>query len=144
LSYIESHVGRTPEIIQLAHSSIAVSGSVGLELLYHGKPSVVVYRVGRFDLFMCRLFKTSPYISLVNLLAGKELYPEFLTDRCDDDAISRHILRWLNDSAAYDAVRAELTRLRAQMAQPGACERAARFILEVVQAGNPQRRQKAA
>jgi len=41
---VEVHAGRTPEIIHLAHSCIAVSGSVGLELLYHGKPSVVTYR----------------------------------------------------------------------------------------------------
>jgi lipid-A-disaccharide synthase len=136
LSYIESHVGRTPEIIELAHSCIAVSGSVGLELLYRGRPAVVVYRVRRFDLFVCRLFKTSDYISLVNLLAGKELYPEFLTDRCAAETISRHILHWLNDRAAYDAVRAGLRSLRAQVAQPGASERAARFILEVIHAGH--------
>ena len=37
---IEAHVGRTPEIIRLAHACVAVSGSVGLELLYHGKPDV--------------------------------------------------------------------------------------------------------
>src|SRR5262249_610088 len=44
LSYIEPCVGRTPEIIHLAHSCIAVSGSVGLELLYRVKPSVILYR----------------------------------------------------------------------------------------------------
>jgi lipid-A-disaccharide synthase len=144
LPYIESHVGRTPEIIQLAHSCIAVSGSVGLELLYHGKPAVIVYRIRRLDLLVCRLLKTSDYISLVNLLSGKELYPEFLTDRCDAEAISRHILHWLNDSAAYNAVRAELSALRAQMAQPGACKRAARYILEFVQASRQQPARKAA
>ena len=37
--------GRTAEIIHLAKATVAVSGSVGLELLYRGKPSVVVYRV---------------------------------------------------------------------------------------------------
>ena len=42
---MEVHVGRTAEIIHLAHSVIAKSGSVGLELLYHGKPAVVVYQL---------------------------------------------------------------------------------------------------
>ena len=42
---IEVHAGRTAEIIHLAHSVIAKSGSVGLELLYHGKPAVVVYQL---------------------------------------------------------------------------------------------------
>jgi lipid-A-disaccharide synthase len=69
-------VNRTPEIIQLAYSCIAVSGSVGLELLYRTRPSIVFYRIGWFDLKVCKLFKTAAYISLVNMLAGTELLPE--------------------------------------------------------------------
>jgi lipid-A-disaccharide synthase len=144
LSYIEPCVGRTPEIIHIAHSCLAVSGSVGLELLYQGKPSVILYRIRRLDLFVCRLFKTSNYISLVNLLAGKELYPEYLTDRCEAEAIGGHILRWLNDPAAYEAVRDELGALRARVAEPGACERAARYILEVVHQPQARSGRKAA
>jgi lipid-A-disaccharide synthase len=126
---ITTHVGRTPEIIQLATSYIAVSGSVSLELLYRAKPTVVVYRIGRLDLRVCRLFKTSPYISLVNLLAGKELFPEFLTDRNEALRISRHILAWLNDRESYAEVCDELSALRERVAEPGACDRAARHIL---------------
>jgi lipid-A-disaccharide synthase len=126
---IQVCVGRTPEVIHLARACVAVSGSVGLELLYHGKPSVVLYRIGRLDLRVGLLFKTSRYISLVNLLAGKELFPEYLTDRCESVAISGHILRWLGDRGAYDAVCAELAVLRRRVAVPGACERAARFVL---------------
>jgi lipid-A-disaccharide synthase len=129
---VASFVGRTPEIIHLAQACIAVSGSVGLELLYHGKPSVVVYRVSRLALRVCRLFKASPYISLVNLLAEKELFPEFLTDRCEAGAMARHVLRWFADPAAYAAVGNELAALRRRVAEPGACERTARHILEVL------------
>src|SRR5205085_7831592 len=82
---IETCVGRTPEVIELAHACVAVSGSVSLELLYRARPTAVLYRVGRFDLQVSRMLKTAPYICLVNLLAGKELYPEFLTDRCESE-----------------------------------------------------------
>src|SRR5262249_31760751 len=85
---VEVHVGRTPEIIELAHSCVAVSGSVGLELLYRGKPSVVLYRLPPFDLRVGHFFKKTKYISLVNLLADEELYPEYLTDRCVSAEIS--------------------------------------------------------
>jgi lipid-A-disaccharide synthase len=129
---VEVCTGRTPEIIALAHACIAVSGSVGLELLYHNKPSVVVYRIGRLDLRLGRLFMTSPYISLVNLLAEKELYPEFLTDHCEAEAIAEKILTWLNDLTAYAVVCDELAALRRRVAAPGACERTARYILDVI------------
>ena len=41
---VEVHVGRTPEIIELADACISVSGSVSLELMYRAKPTVIVYR----------------------------------------------------------------------------------------------------
>ena len=128
----EAFTGRMPEILHLAHSCISVSGSVGLEILHHGKPAVVVYRVGRLFLRLGRCFVTCPYISLVNLLAGKELFPEFPTDRCEAEAVSAHVLRWLNDPAAYQELCGELASLRQRVAQPGACDRAARFVLDVL------------
>jgi lipid-A-disaccharide synthase len=130
--YVEPCVYRTPEIIHLAHSCIAVSGSVGLELLYHGKPSVVLYRVRPYQLWFSRCFVKSRYISLVNLLAEKELFPEVLTAHCEAVRISERILHWLRDAPAYEQVRGELAALRQHVADPGACERAARYILEVL------------
>jgi lipid-A-disaccharide synthase len=129
---VEVCVGRTPEIMSLAHSCIAVSGSVGLELLYHRKPSVVIYRIGKLDLKVCKLFLTSPYISLVNLLAEKELFPEFLTDRCEAQAAAGHVLGWLNDPAGYAARQGELDGLCRRVARPGACERTTEYVLEVL------------
>src|SRR5262249_30717686 len=137
LTWIQPFVGRTAEIITLAHSCIAVSGSVGLELLYHGKPSVVLYRIRPIDLMVCRWFKTSRYISLVNLLADKELFPEFLTDRCEAEAISGHVLGWLREPASYEALCAELEVLRQSIAKSGACERAAHFILQALNRCGP-------
>ncbi len=86
---VETHVGRTPEIIEISKSCLTVSGSVALELLYRRKPSVVVYRVGKLDLKAARYFMTTKYICLVNLLAGKELYPEFLTDHCPAEVMAQ-------------------------------------------------------
>jgi lipid-A-disaccharide synthase len=132
--FIEPHVGRTTEIIRLAKACIAVSGSVGLELLYHQKPSVVLYRIGRIDLKVCNYFKKSRFISLVNLLANEELFPEFLTDRCEAAAIAGHMLHWLEDPVAYEATKGRLGELKAKVAEPGACSRTARYIVDTLRA----------
>jgi lipid-A-disaccharide synthase len=124
--------GRTPEIIHLAHSCVAVSGSVGLELLAQGKPTVVLYKIGALDLFLGNLFKTCRYISLVNLLADRELFPEYLTWRNEAPAIAGHVLGWLDDPAAYERRRAELAELRQRVAKPGACGRAAAYVLQAL------------
>jgi lipid-A-disaccharide synthase len=128
---VEVYAGKTPEIIELAHSTVSVSGSVGLELLYRGKPSVVTYSVGRLGMLLAFLLKRSPYISLVNLLSGRELFPEFLSHHCDGGAMAARVVRWLDDRPAYDTLRAELAALRDRVAEPGACDRAAQQILQL-------------
>ncbi len=126
---IEVHAGRTAEILRLAHSAIAKSGSVGLELLFHGKPAVVGYQLHWIESLGSRFILKCPYISLVNLLAGKALFPEFLTSRLPAETMAGHVLRWLDDPAAYQEVRDELAALRDRVAEPGACDRAAEVIL---------------
>jgi lipid-A-disaccharide synthase len=128
---VEAHVGRTPEIIHLAHSCLAVSGSVALELLHHGKPAVVVYRQHWLGIQVARRLIRCPYISLVNLLADKRLYPEYLTARCEAEALAGHVLRWLEDRHLYEGLCGELKALRDRVAEPGACRRAAECVLEL-------------
>ena len=78
----------------------AVSGSVGLELMVEALPTVVLYKIKRFDLWVARRFIKSKYISLVNLLADDEVFPEYLTWRDVSDDLVRWALAWLDDSEA--------------------------------------------
>jgi lipid-A-disaccharide synthase len=134
---LEVHVGRTPEVIELADACVAVSGSVGLEMLYRLKPSVVVYKIKPVHRLLMRWLVKVPFISLVNLLADDELYPEFPTTRDDSGAIAGHILRWLSDPAARAVTVGRLRALRDRVAVPGACERAAAFLTGVVRTRPP-------
>lgn len=127
---IETHVGKTPEIIELATACISVSGSVAMELLYRQTPTVIVYRVSKFDMHAIKYLMKVPFICLVNLLAGKELYPEFLTNGCPAEAMAGKVIRWLEDPAALAETRGALRELCRQVAEPGACARTARYILE--------------
>jgi lipid-A-disaccharide synthase len=128
---VEVHVGRTPEIIELSECCVAVSGSVSLELMYRKKPAVIVYRVRRMDLRMGRALMKVRYISLVNLLANEEVYPEFLTDRDPSAKVAAEVLNYLTAPERAATVRRKLEELCAEVAQPGACERAARLIVDL-------------
>jgi lipid-A-disaccharide synthase len=129
---IEVHAGRTAEIIHLSRACIAVSGSVGLELLYRGKPTVVVYRTHPILMALTRVLQKCPYISLVNLLAGQELFPEFLSHRDESEGVAEQLLHWLDRPIEYAQRCQELAELRREVAVPGACARAARYILDVL------------
>ena len=125
---LELHAGRTPELIRLARVAWAVSGSVGLELMAESLPSVVLYKVKRFDLWVARRFIRSKYISLVNLLADAEVFPEYLTWQDASGALATWAERWLTDPAARERTTTALVELKRQVAAPGASDRAARHI----------------
>jgi lipid-A-disaccharide synthase len=145
---IEIFVGRTPELIHSADCCMACSGSVSLELLYHAKPSVMLYRVSRFAFFIQKQFRKARYITLVNLLTADDpftarpaaiydpddprdahvLLPEYLC--CDDKSrqLAQHCLEWLTDAQARGQRESKLRTLRDSLATGGASERAAEYI----------------
>jgi lipid-A-disaccharide synthase len=140
---LDIHVGRTPEIISACTCCIAVSGSVGLELMVRGKPTVISYKIGYAFRKIAEQLKTCKYISLVNLLADKELYPEFgvSDDRSAD--IAQHVIRWLQHPAELTATVKELHELNARVAKPGAVERAAEFLIRDLASLSPSSRRLA-
>ncbi len=134
---IEVFAARTPELIRLARLAWAVSGSVGLELMADGLPSVVLYKVNRFDLWIARPFIKAKYISLVNLLADEEVFPEYLTWRDASGDLVRWALAWLDETGQCARTTASLDALRRRVAHPGATDRAAeRIVTRLVQRGD--------
>ncbi|MDY3556643.1 lipid-A-disaccharide synthase [Gemmata sp. JC717] len=126
---VEIHVGRTPEVIELADACLAVSGSVSLELMYRAKPTVVMYCVGRVEGWVLKQLINVKYMSLVNLLLNEPLYPEYPTWHDRSAEMARDIVGWLNDPARRQAVVDRLIALRSRAAVPGACDRAAAFLV---------------
>jgi len=148
---IDVHVGKTPELMRLADCCMACSGSVSLELLYHTKPTVILYWISRPAFFVQKFFRKVKYITLVNLLttddlfpkditpfdpnqedADKILFPEYLT--CDDKSaqLAEHIIEWLTDSTRRNTKVAGLNKLKEEVAHGGASTQAANYIIETI------------
>jgi lipid-A-disaccharide synthase len=88
-----------------ATAALAASGTVALELAVAGVPTVVAYRfAGVVGLLPPSLLRV-PFVSLVNLIAGREVQPEFLQRRCRAAEILPAIERLLQDPAARAAQR---------------------------------------
>ena len=152
---IEMHVGRTAELIHAADCCLACSGSVSLELLYHAKPSVILYQVSRFGYFIQSCFRKSRYITLVNLLTADDitttrpaaiydpanprdahvLLPEYLTHEDKSGQLAAHCIEWLTNAESRARRVASLRKLRDQYAQGGASDRAAEYIAAALNQG---------
>ncbi len=126
---IDVFAARTPELIHSADVAWAVSGSVSLELMMENLPTVILYKLNRFDLWIARPFIKAKYITLVNLLADEELMPEYLTERDVSDELSGWARTWLDDPVARARATANLAALRHHVARPGASQRAAGRIV---------------
>jgi len=129
---VDCYVGRTPEIIDTSDAVLAVSGSVSLELIYHVTPSVTLYRISRFALGVARRFMRSRYISLINLLAGEEIVPEYLTCRDVSAKIVADLLRVLDDATARQETLTRLQQIKDTVSAPGAAARAAEHIIGTI------------
>lgn len=126
---VDVHVGRTPEVIELADACAAVSGSVGLELMYRAKPSVILYTMPRMLRWLVGKLIRVKYMSLVNLLEDEMLYPEIYAVDDESDRVAGHLLGWLNDAPVREALVSRLEGLRSRVAVPGACDRAVDYLL---------------
>jgi lipid-A-disaccharide synthase len=129
---IQVSAGRTPELIRTADVAWAVSGSVGLELMVEALPTVVIYKLNRFDLWIARPFIKAKYISIVNLLADAELMPEYLTPHDVSAELAQWAAGWLADPRERALESARLAGLRDRVAVPGASERAADHIVQAL------------
>ena len=149
----EVFVGRTQELMSLAECCVACSGSVSLELMYRAKPTVILYKVRGWALYMTRWVKLVKYITLTNLLAVDDIYqtsrdvydpdapnavdvpfPEYLTARDRSKQIAAWVVRWLTDESERMRRVEWLARLRERYGHPGASRRAAEYILQAMDA----------
>lgn len=140
---------RTPELIHASRCTMAVSGSVSLELLYHAKPTVVLYWISRAGNFAQSILRKIQYITLVNLLmhekippkergnydprkpgAAKVLFPEYLTSDDRSDDIASHVTEWLHNETERKQLVRQLETLRERVGGGGASRRAAEYIVD--------------
>jgi lipid-A-disaccharide synthase len=118
-----------------ATCALACSGSVTTELALAGCPMVVGYRLGALTHAILKRLITTPYITLFNIAAGREVAPELVQDRCTGSALAAAIAPWLDDSekraAQIEAQNAALDAMGTHdIGDPA--ERAADAVIEVL------------
>ena len=109
---------------------MAASGTVTLETALIGTPVLVAYKVSPLSEMVGRMLINVKYISLPNLILGREIYPEYIGRDASPENLARTARSWLDDPEAYGEVKSGLTVLRSMVGDPGAPERAARIILD--------------
>jgi lipid-A-disaccharide synthase len=116
-----------------ADFSIVASGSATLEVAAAGCPMVIMYQSSRILWHWAgRWLVTTRYLSLVNILGGKELVPEFMPYFSSIDPIVKAIERLLEDGDELAQTSRSLAKLTEPLAKKNAREEVARIALEML------------
>jgi lipid-A-disaccharide synthase len=115
---------------------VAASGTVTLESAIAGVPTIVAYKVSPISFAVGKLLVKVPFVSLPNLILGREVFPEMLQGRANAVPLADAVLAWLlpkpgmyPESEPLARVRHELDEVRHLLGEPGAPDRAAEVIL---------------
>jgi lipid-A-disaccharide synthase len=120
----------TYELMENAHLALVTSGTATLEAGCFQTPMMVVYKTSWFTYLLGRLLVRLKNIALVNIVAGKEVVPEFIQHRANVSALTQAARSLLKDESQLASMRAELSTIKTKLGSPGASQRVAQRILE--------------
>jgi lipid-A-disaccharide synthase len=133
-------VGQTPALMQQAWAGIVASGSATLEAAYFRMPFVLVYKVAWPTYIAARLVVNVDYLGMPNLLADKQVVPEFIQHEARPSAIVKALQALMDDAKVRDGMISEFDAIVGKLGGGGASDRAARAILQELNNGrSPER-----
>ena len=120
---IQIKIGETAALMQRAFVGIVASGSATLEAAYFRMPFVLIYKVAVPTYLAARLVVNVKYLGMPNLLARKEVVPEFIQHRAKPGAIVKAVQLLMEDSRARERMISEFDaivgRLQGAAVSPG-------------------------
>ncbi len=122
--------GEGAATMQRAFVGMVASGTATLESAFFRMPFVLVYNVSWPTYFAARLLMRTRFLGMPNVLAGREIVPEFLQHEARAKTIAAATSRLIDDSRAREQMIADFDEVIAQVGETGASENAARAILD--------------
>lgn len=126
--------GRPETCLGAADAALCKSGTTTLEAALADTPMVIAYRVHPVSYRLARFLAKVRWIGLVNLVAGREVSPEFIQQRARADLLAEALLPLLADGSAARSRQLEgLREVRARLGSPGAAARVAAVARSLLQ-----------
>ncbi|MEE8433219.1 MAG: lipid-A-disaccharide synthase [bacterium] len=117
-------------LLGAADFAVTASGTATLQTALAGIPFLVVYRMSPLTFFLAKRMAYLSHISIVNILADKEVAPELLQHEFTPEAVRDAFLSLVSDPERRAAMKADLQAVAGQLGEPGAYGRAADLLAE--------------
>jgi len=103
--------GHTWDALAQAEVALAASGTVTIEAAMLGVPMVTFYRVNALSWILGRWMVRAPFLSMVNLVAGRKIVPELIQRDMTPETIAGEAIRLLQEPAERERMRVDLAEV---------------------------------
>ena len=128
--------GRTHELLAASDATVVSSGTATLECAILGVPALVCYRTSLLSYAIARLLVKLEHVSLVNILAGREVVKELIQSALRPETVAENALRLLEPEAREEMLKG-YREVVEKLGSPGASRRAAEEIARLIREGQP-------
>ena len=123
---------RKYDLIKSSDLVLTASGTATVEIAILERPMIILYKVSPLAYFFLKRMVKLPYIGMVNIIAKKEIVPEFIQRRATASRILPTALSLLNQRKKREEISSQLKEVKRALGNPGATARAAEIILKFV------------
>ena len=125
-------IGQSALVMQRSFVGVVASGTATLEAAYYQLPFILIYKVSWMTYLAGRLLIRVKYLGMPNVLADREIVPEFIQHRARAGVLAKAVATLFSDSERRQRMSSELDESVAKLGGRGASERAARAVLHLL------------
>ena len=119
----------TRQVLRQARAGIVASGTATIEASLMECPMLIVYKVAWLTYFLGRMLVRVDNIGMVNIVAGKEICPEFIQGRADPALMAKAIAPLLGESSERRNMIDQIKKVNTKLGPGGSDKRAAQSVL---------------
>jgi lipid-A-disaccharide synthase len=127
----EIQIGNLPQALTQADIAIASTGTVTMECAFFGVPTVTLYKTSWLTYQIAKRIVTVKWLTMPNILADEEIFPEFVQGAATPDPIAGAALELLQNEPRRMQIKKRLAEVVSSLGDPGANTRAATAILSL-------------
>ncbi|EQB64067.1 MAG: hypothetical protein RBG1_1C00001G1646 [candidate division Zixibacteria bacterium RBG-1] len=105
----------TYDVMKYSDLLLVTSGTATVESALMETPMLVIYKTNFMTYFLAKLLVKVPYISMVNLIAQKQVVPEFIQSQASPLLIAQEMEKILQDKIKYQQTKQELSQIKVKL-----------------------------
>jgi len=134
-SKIENFIITTSEkeknfYIQNSILTISKSGTITLDICKNQCPLIVVYKTSLLNYLLIKPFVKTKFGSILNIIARKEIIPEFIQGKCNSDEIYKKAKEFIDNESLRKELVSEYTKILETIIVSDSLEKISNYVIE--------------